>query len=307
MARSRNIKPGFFLNDELAQLEMAARLLFAGLWTIADREGRLEDRPLRIKAEVLPYDSCNVDDLLTQLHDAGFIKRYKHDTKNYIQIINFTKHQNPHKNEATSTIPAPDTSDTSSVQESECPENDSPQKADIMGVSDDSGTSTVQAPYKHNTNPADSLNLIPDSLNQTTITLTPIRDEQDGFDPEELESRSRQVLEKYEVGFGRTLNEIEAGKILFWLENHSPELIVHALEIAVLGNNRSCQYIGGILNNWRNKGVKCVQDVEELEKKRQQKKKQTTGYTKDRASPPVETMEFYTPPEVLEELRRESG
>jgi hypothetical protein len=55
VARSRNIKPGFFLNDELAECEPLARILFAGLWCIADREGRLEDRPKRIKAEVLPY------------------------------------------------------------------------------------------------------------------------------------------------------------------------------------------------------------------------------------------------------------
>jgi len=35
-----------------------ARLLYPGLWMLADREGRLEDRPLRIKAEILPYDTC---------------------------------------------------------------------------------------------------------------------------------------------------------------------------------------------------------------------------------------------------------
>ena len=61
MARSRNIKPGFFLNDDLAECEPLARLLFAGLWCIADREGRLEDRPKRIKIEVLPYDNCDVN------------------------------------------------------------------------------------------------------------------------------------------------------------------------------------------------------------------------------------------------------
>jgi hypothetical protein len=49
MPRTRQIKPGFFKNDELAELPIEARLLFAGLWTIADREGRLEDRPKKIK------------------------------------------------------------------------------------------------------------------------------------------------------------------------------------------------------------------------------------------------------------------
>ena len=54
--RARNIKPGFFKNDTLAELEFAARLLFIGLWGLADRAGRLEDRPKKIKAEVFPYD-----------------------------------------------------------------------------------------------------------------------------------------------------------------------------------------------------------------------------------------------------------
>lgn len=50
MARARNIKPAFFMNDELAEIDPLGRLLFIGLWTIADREGRLEDRPARHKS-----------------------------------------------------------------------------------------------------------------------------------------------------------------------------------------------------------------------------------------------------------------
>lgn len=107
MARSRNIKPGFFMNDKLAEIDPLGRLLFIGLWTIADREGRLEDRPLRIKAEVLPYDNCDTVELLNQLEKRGFVFRYEVDGTGYIQITNFTKHQNPHYKEVASEIPAP--------------------------------------------------------------------------------------------------------------------------------------------------------------------------------------------------------
>jgi hypothetical protein len=106
MARARNIKPGFFTNDELAECQPLARILFAGLWTIADREGRLEDRPKKIKAELLPFDNCDMDELLTSLHEQGFITRYSIDNCDYIQITNFIKHQNPHPKEAKSGIPA---------------------------------------------------------------------------------------------------------------------------------------------------------------------------------------------------------
>lgn len=116
MARARNIKPSFFTNDKLAECEPLARLLFAGLWTIADKEGRLEDLPRKIKILTLPYDDCDCDKLLSQLEEHLFIERYQVENNNYIQIVNFKKHQNPHVKEAASSIPAPDKHHTSTVQ-----------------------------------------------------------------------------------------------------------------------------------------------------------------------------------------------
>jgi hypothetical protein len=108
MARARNIKPGFFDDDRLAALPPLARLLWISLWTIADREGRLEDRPARIKAKCLPFDRCDAAALLVKLDEAGFIKRYTVDGQRFICIPNFRKHQNPHVKEPKSTIPPPD-------------------------------------------------------------------------------------------------------------------------------------------------------------------------------------------------------
>jgi len=51
MPRIRQIKPEFYLDDELAQCSRDARLLFPGLWILADRAGRLECRPAKIKAQ----------------------------------------------------------------------------------------------------------------------------------------------------------------------------------------------------------------------------------------------------------------
>ena len=107
MARTRNIKPGFFLNEELAECEPLARLLFAGLWLIADREGRMEDRPKRIKAEILPYDDCDIEKLLDSLAKYDFILRYEVDGKRFIEVQNFNKHQHIVGTEAQSVLPAP--------------------------------------------------------------------------------------------------------------------------------------------------------------------------------------------------------
>ena len=105
--RARMIKPSFFLNEDLATLPYEARLLFIGLWCVADREGRLEDRPRRLKAELFPYDDIDLDPLLGKLAELGFIVRYEAQGKRYIQINNFTKHQRLHPNEAPSEIPPP--------------------------------------------------------------------------------------------------------------------------------------------------------------------------------------------------------
>lgn len=105
MARARNIKPGFFRNADLVELSFEARLLFIGLWTIADREGRLEDRPKQIKMELFPADNMDCDVLLAQLAAINMIERYSHDGARYIQVVSFAKHQNPHRDEKASTLP----------------------------------------------------------------------------------------------------------------------------------------------------------------------------------------------------------
>jgi hypothetical protein len=135
MARARNIKPSFFTNEDLVELPFEDRLLFIGLWTLADREGRLEDRPKRIKMAVFPADNVDVDASLARLAKSGFIARYEARGIACIQVLNFAKHQNPHVREAASELP--------SIGENE--------------------TSTVPAQCQHSASHADSLN--PYSLN----------------------------------------------------------------------------------------------------------------------------------------------
>ena len=99
MPRSRNVKHSFFTNDSLADNDPLGRLLFIGLWTIADFKGDLVWRPRRIKAELLPYDNCDIDALAINLDQSGFIRMYSVQDQIYVNITNFGKHQNPHKNE----------------------------------------------------------------------------------------------------------------------------------------------------------------------------------------------------------------
>ncbi len=108
MARARNIKPGVCKNRKLAKLSPHARILFRDLPMFADHEGRLLDCHETIKAEIFAFEhDLEVDLLLKELHDSHFIVRYEcHPLSGqdpfesrFIWIVNFTKHQNPHKNE----------------------------------------------------------------------------------------------------------------------------------------------------------------------------------------------------------------
>ena len=131
MARSRNIKPGFFTNDDLGMLPMVDRLLFAGLWVIADRAGRVEDRPRKIRAEVMPYDDFDADKALTELQSAGFIARYETAGVKVIQVLAWHKHQNPHVKESPSSLPEQCKNSSSTGQE-QCKELPLPALARLI-------------------------------------------------------------------------------------------------------------------------------------------------------------------------------
>lgn len=126
MARSRNIKPGFFQNEDLQELDFATRLFFIGLWTEADKEGRLEDRPKKLKNALFPADDVEVEQMLDGLAAYGFISRYERAGKKIIQIVKWAKHQNPHRREAPSALPA----ETDEVVEEEQQAESGPQKAE---------------------------------------------------------------------------------------------------------------------------------------------------------------------------------
>lgn len=105
--RRRNIDPAFFSSDQVIACSVPARLLFIGLWTLADREGRLRDEPGRIKRQLFPDDKTNVELWLRELADVGLLDRYSVDDEPLICIPGFGEHQTIHPNEARSKLAPP--------------------------------------------------------------------------------------------------------------------------------------------------------------------------------------------------------
>ena len=76
MGRKRFISPEYFEDEDLASLVPITRLLYIAMWTAADKEGRLGDRPVVLKNTLLMFDDVDPEELLSELHEHEYIKRY---------------------------------------------------------------------------------------------------------------------------------------------------------------------------------------------------------------------------------------
>lgn len=105
--RRRTIDPEFWTDERVVAVSDGAKLLFQGLWAVADREGRLEEKPMAIGFKVRPWAPMEVAGLLTELVEAGLVVRYATDGRKLLLVPNLAKHQYFHKNEAKSDLPPP--------------------------------------------------------------------------------------------------------------------------------------------------------------------------------------------------------
>lgn len=97
MARIRSIKPEFFTSETLASVSRDSRLLFIGLWPIADDYGCLLDIPRRILGDVFPHDKdmtdAQIDAMLSALAAAGLIVRHRLKKMAIIVVCGWDEHQ----------------------------------------------------------------------------------------------------------------------------------------------------------------------------------------------------------------------
>jgi 5-methylcytosine-specific restriction endonuclease McrA len=105
MARIRTIKPEFFTSEDIVALSPLARLLYVGLWCEADKEGRLEWKPITFKMRYLPADECDIRALCAELVSRNVVRLYG---EGLAYIPGFSRHQHVNPRESESTLPAPD-------------------------------------------------------------------------------------------------------------------------------------------------------------------------------------------------------
>lgn len=96
MANRRMLNCGICLNEKYGSLSPYARLLFIGMITTADDDGRLKGSVLYLKARVFPYDNYTTDQLtewVNEIINLNMVIRYKVGDCDYLYLTGWFEHQ----------------------------------------------------------------------------------------------------------------------------------------------------------------------------------------------------------------------
>lgn len=101
MARKRMIDPSIWQDEEFGSLTALAKVLFIGLFSNADDEGRIRANPAFLKSTVFMYDNLDIikiketrDEVIQKIKSVKF---YEVDGKEYIQLANWSEYQHLRK------------------------------------------------------------------------------------------------------------------------------------------------------------------------------------------------------------------
>ncbi len=159
MARLRNriVKAEFWSDGELLRWPLAKRVMYQGLWAIAEDSGCLEDDPFEWRTQLLisPLDLGITLEMFTEWRNelvaAGKLIPYQAEGKQYVYIRTFHEHESP-RNPQSPSLPLPPWV-TCSVEgegrsrrlkyvHSECPQTSSGHRsASVQSASGDRSTS----------------------------------------------------------------------------------------------------------------------------------------------------------------------
>lgn len=107
MARIRTIKPDFWTDEKIVELDMPARLFFIGCWNFADDNGNLQRSAKKLKMQVFPADAIDCEPLIQSLMTHGLLTEYEVNGEKFLHINGFKKHQVINRPSKTG-LPTPD-------------------------------------------------------------------------------------------------------------------------------------------------------------------------------------------------------
>jgi len=93
VARIRTIKPEFWVDEQIVELDYVTRLLFIGIWNFVDDEGYLEYKPRRIKMQIFPADDLDISREIQNLLEANRLLYFTSDQGDLLRVANWSRHQ----------------------------------------------------------------------------------------------------------------------------------------------------------------------------------------------------------------------
>ena len=95
MARKRMISPEIWDSENFSKLSILARLVFIGMFSNADDEGRGKAKAAFLKSKLFPYDEsmrvADVESALDEVAENMSVTMYSHDGNEYYSFDNWKK------------------------------------------------------------------------------------------------------------------------------------------------------------------------------------------------------------------------
>ena len=112
MARIRSVKPEFWIDEKLAiSTSRDARLIYIGLWNLADEHSRVRGSSAYLKGQLFAYDDdltpSTLGRLIDELEAASAVVRYVADGETYLYLPKLARHQRLEPDKVPSRLPAP--------------------------------------------------------------------------------------------------------------------------------------------------------------------------------------------------------
>ena len=110
MPRRRMIDPNIWQSEDFSKLSLLAKLVFIGMFSLADDEGKGRGKPIYLKSVLFPYDDTmrliDVEKTLSEISSNMSVTFYSHDGNEYYIMNNWKKWQTVDKPQP-SKIPNP--------------------------------------------------------------------------------------------------------------------------------------------------------------------------------------------------------
>lgn len=253
MARKRMIDPNIWQSEDFGTLTTLGKIVFIGLFSHADDEGRGRANPAYLRSILFPYEESmrpsDIEKVLAEISAKMSIIFYSRGENKYYSLTNWTKWQYIQKPQQSS-LPPP------------------PESLELQGVN----KGTIQVQYQYDT---DTIPVQPNRIEKNRIekNIKEVEAERkNGIATQDgglvMDPNISKVFKEFErCGF--VLNPFMADEIKALITDFSGEWVIEATKRSTIRGRKTLGYIRGILEKWGAAG--CMDEADNKKSKEESK------------------------------------